>query len=247
MQESFTPITPSKRTVAFVRLMQVGEIAGVLIVGGATIMTGLTIMGEGPLSSIVSIWATNLVMVSLIYLGLRSRGQNWSHLGLAIGKPTWRATGKAFLQSIPIFVGAIVSFVVAAIVMANMVGVPEEADMSKYDYLRGNLLLTMVALLSVYMVSSFAEEVIYRGFLITRAKELGGSGVVTTVLAVAFSSVIFGLVHSDWGIAGMVQATCMGLALGASYLIVKRNLWVTILAHAYMDTILILQMYVATE
>ncbi len=35
----------------------------------------------------------------------------------------------------------------------------------------------------------------------------------------------------------------MGLALGMSYLLVKRNLWVTILAHAYMDTILMLQMY----
>ena len=35
----------------------------------------------------------------------------------------------------------------------------------------------------------------------------------------------------------------MGVALGASYLAVKRNLWVIILAHAYMDTILVLQMY----
>lgn len=35
----------------------------------------------------------------------------------------------------------------------------------------------------------------------------------------------------------------MGLALGTSYLIVKRNLWVTIIAHAYMETILVLQMY----
>ena len=38
----------------------------------------------------------------------------------------------------------------------------------------------------------------------------------------------------------------MGLALGTSYLIVQRNLWVIILAHAYMDTILVLQMYFAT-
>jgi membrane protease YdiL (CAAX protease family) len=37
----------------------------------------------------------------------------------------------------------------------------------------------------------------------------------------------------------------MGLALGVSYLVVGRNLWVTILAHAYMDTILMVQMYLA--
>ncbi len=41
----------------------------------------------------------------------------------------------------------------------------------------------------------------------------------------------------------MVETGFMGLALGMSYLMVKRNLWVTILAHAVMDTILMLQMY----
>ena len=44
----------------------------------------------------------------------------------------------------------------------------------------------------------------------------------------------------------MVQTTFMGLALGASYLVVRRNLWVVILAHAYMDTILMVQMYLAS-
>ena len=131
--------------------------------------------------------------------------------------------------------------------MANLVGMPETADMSKYDYLQGNLAMTILALGSVYVVSSFAEEVIYRGFLITRISELAKDRKSTSRFAIVFSSLIFGLVHSDWGLAGMVQASCMGLALGTSYLMVQRNLWVTILAHAYMDTILILQMYFASK
>lgn len=44
---------------------------------------------------------------------------------------------------------------------------------------------------------------------------------------------------------GIGQTGFMGLALGVSYLIVGRNLWVLILAHAYMDTILMVQMYFA--
>ena len=92
-------------------------------------------------------------------------------------------------------------------------------------------------------MSSFAEEVIYRGFLITRIGELGEGTKTSDCFAIAFSSLVFGLVHSDWGLPGMVQAGCMGVALGLSYLIVGRNLWVMIFAHAYMDTILILQMY----
>ena len=120
--------------------------------------------------------------------------------------------------------------------MANVIGIPEPADMSKYDYLRGNLGLTVVALVSVYFVSSFAEEVIYRGFMITRILELVERKWIAHAFALTVSSLVFGLVHSDWGVPGMVQASSMGLALGIAFLVVRRNLWVTILAHAYMDT-----------
>ena len=158
----------------------------------------------------------------------------------------WRSCLLGFLYSILVFVAAVTAFVFAAILMANIVGMPNGADMSKYDYLRSNLTMTILALLSVYLVSSFAEEVIYRGFMITRITEAAAEGRGTRLLAVIISSAVFGLVHSDWGISGMVQATFMGIALGASYLIVQRNLWVTIFAHAYMDTILVLQMYFAS-
>ena len=44
---------------------------------------------------------------------------------------------------------------------------------------------------------------------------------------------------------GIGQTGFMGLALGVSYLVVGQILWVLILAHAYMDTILMVQMYFA--
>jgi membrane protease YdiL (CAAX protease family) len=180
-----------------------------------------------------------------VYLGLRLRGQRWAHFGLILRFGTWRSVIRALLLSVLVFVAAMAAFVVGAILMANVVGIPEGADMSRYSYLRGNLPMTILALVSVYIVSAFAEEVIYRAFLITRIAELRAGGKAPLGLAVVVSSVVFGLVHSDWGLAGMVQTSFMGLALGVSYLAVRRNLWVTILAHAYMDTILVLQMYFA--
>lgn len=226
--------------------LQLAEIAGVLVVGAGTILIGLAMLGHGIVASIVSVWAANVFMLVVIYVGLRSREQGWSHFGLKPGPPSGKSIVFAVLKSVPVFLAAIIAFAAGAILMANLVGMPEPADMSKYDYLKGNLWMTILALGSVYLVSSFAEEVIYRGFLITRVSELAGDGNLACCFAVVFSSLIFGLVHSDWGIAGMVQATCMGLALGTSYLILRRDLWVTILAHAYMDTILVLQMYFAT-
>ncbi|MCA9186877.1 MAG: CPBP family intramembrane glutamic endopeptidase [Pirellulaceae bacterium] len=129
--------------------------------------------------------------------------------------------------------------------MSLVVGRPEAADVEKYNFLQGNLPLTLLALGSVYLISAFAEEVIYRGFLMTRIGEMSARRRWSRPVALVVSSLAFGLIHSDWGFAGMVQASCMGVALGTSYLIVRRNLWVTILAHAYMDTILVLQTYLS--
>ena len=102
-----------------------------------------------------------------------------------------------------------------------------------------------LVLAAVYLASSFGEEVTYRGFLITRIAELGSGGKGAWRLGVLASSIAFGLIHFAWGPAGMVQTGFMGLALGVSYLAVGRRLWVLVLAHAYMDTILLLQVYFA--
>jgi membrane protease YdiL (CAAX protease family) len=81
--------------------------------------------------------------------------------------------------------------------------------------------------------------------LINRIAELGAGGEGAWRLAVVTSAVVFGLVHYAWGITGVVQTGFMGLALGVSYLVVGRNLWIVILAHGYMDTIFMVQMYFA--
>ena len=70
---------------------------------------------------------------------------------------------------------------------------------------------------------------------------------MAVVLAVILSSVIFGLIHFDWGPMGIVQTGFMGLVLGICYIRLKKRLWILILAHAYMDTILMVQMYMASN
>lgn len=105
--------------------------------------------------------------------------------------------------------------------------------------------MLVLSLAGVYIVSSFGEEVIYRAFLINRISELGSNNKTTRILAVVISSIIFGLAHYSWGSMGIIQTTFMGLALGGSYLYLKRKIWVLIIAHAYMDTILMVQLYLS--
>ena len=103
--------------------------------------------------------------------------------------------------------------------------------------------MLFLSLGSVYLISSFGEEIIYRAFLINRIAQLGVSSKYGSAIAVIMSSAIFGLVHYQWGPMGMIQTGFMGLVFGICYIKLKKRLWILILAHAYMDTILIVKMY----
>ena len=134
---------------------------------------------------------------------------------------------------------------IGAVVMVNITGRPEPADMSGYNYLSGNLPMLFLVLAGVFVASSVGEEVLYRGFLITRLEELGGGGKNALRAALLVSAVIFGLIHFTWGPMGVVQTAFMGLALGLAFVILKRALWPLIMAHFSMDAILMVQMYLA--
>ena len=224
---------------------QVGEIVALFVVALAVIVLAGPLAGENPVAGQGVVWVANILMLVMVWLGLRLRGQGWAHFGLSFRGASRRIVVRAVLLSLVVFVAAVAAFLVGAIVMANIVGIPEGADMSGYNYLSGNLPMLILALVAVYIVSSFGEEVVYRAFLINRIAELGGGGKTAWRVAVLISSVVFGFAHYGWGAMGIGQTGFMGLALGVSYLVVGRNLWVMILAHAYMDTILMVQMFFA--
>ncbi|RLD28033.1 MAG: CPBP family intramembrane metalloprotease [Bacteroidetes bacterium] len=189
------------------------------------------------------IWFANIIMLSIVFIGLKLRGENLIHFGFGFKKFSWKFGLKTFFQSIIVFILALAGFIVGSIIMANITGIPESSDMSNYDYLKDNIWMLFLTLGGVYIVSSIGEEVIYRAFLINRISELGLSTKTGKVITVIISAIIFGLAHYSWGLMGIVQTGFMGLALGFCYIFLKRRIWVLIFAHAYMDTILMLQMY----
>lgn len=215
----------------------------IAILGPATFLLTTAPMAHGdPLRFQALVWVTNGLMLALVWAGLRLRGQNWSHFGLRFARPTPRVVFRAVGVSLIVLAAAVLAFLVGAVVAANIFGVPEGPNTSGYGYMRGNLPMLLGALAAAYVMSSFGEEVFYRGFLIHRLAELAG-GPRRWALAVVVSATVFGLAHFSWGPSGMIQTGFMGLALGVAYLRLEKNLWMTTLAHAYMDTILFVQMY----
>ena len=226
---------------------QIGEIAVLFLIPIAIIMAVQSLSGGSPGAQQLAVPLAILLMIAFVWLGLRLRGQTWAHFGLTFRWGTRKSVVRTFLQSLVVLAGTLALFVGAAIVMQSIITQPEEADMSEYNSLQGNLPALVVMLLGSYITASFGEEIIYRAFLMNRIAELGSGSRAAWAWAVVLSSLAFGAAHYTWGFAGMVQTTFMGLALGVAYLVVGRNLWVTNLAHGYMDTMLLLQMYFAAS
>lgn len=204
-------------------------------------------VGEDLIRSYGVVWVANLLMLAMIWTSLKLRGQSWKEFGLTF-KPVGLKQGlRVFGQSLVVFVFAVGCFILGAIIMANITGIPESADFSRYDFLKDNLGGLLLSLLGVYFISSFAEEVIYRAFLINRIVEITQSFKYSKTMAVLLSSVFFGLIHYEWGAMGMVQTGFMGLAMGISYFVLKKRLWTLIIAHIYMDTLLFVQIYLASN
>ncbi len=235
------------RKLSHNRIYKIGEILFLFITAFLFIKLIDPLVSDNLLLKQAVIWSANILMLIIVWTGLKLRGENWKHFGLTFKSISGKEALKTFLLSLLVLVLAVAGFILGSIIMANITGIPEEANMSSYDYLKNNFGMLMLTLVGVYIVSSFGEEVVYRGFLITRITELGFDEKKGRVIAVIISSIIFGLAHYEWGPMGIVQTGFMGLALGICYIKLKKRLWILILAHAYMDTVLMIQLYLANN
>jgi membrane protease YdiL (CAAX protease family) len=91
-------------------------------------------------------------------------------------------------------------------------------------------------LVIVWTWAAFGEEFGYRGYLLSRAAELGGGSRAAWLVGTVLVAVLFGLGHFYKGPAGVVDSSLAGLLLGAAYLAAGRNLWACVLAHGFIDT-----------
>jgi len=147
----------------------------------------------------------------------------------------------------PIWIFAILAvFVVAQnlvpIAINQFIELPQP-DMSRYDFIRGNLLAAIGMGIGLPVLAAVPEEIIYRGFLIERLDTLIGEMKGSAVLAVMLQALIFGSVHFQWGLGGMLMTVIMGLVWGFAFLWCGRNLWIVILAHSLAHVALVTTIY----
>jgi len=91
--------------------------------------------------------------------------------------------------------------------------------------------------------AAFGEEIGYRGYLLNRAADAAGRTKFAYWLAVVAVAVLFGYGHYYKGAAGMIDSGMAGLILGITYLLSGRNLWACILAHGFIDTVMVVAVF----
>ncbi len=201
------------------------------------------IAGENLLLTQAIIWVANVILIVLVWQTQKLRGEHFRDLGLRALPNSPKKIFSTLLWSLVVFITALIAFVSGASIAAMLGVSTPAADVGGYDYLKDNPLLFVLSLCGVYLVSSFGEEYVYRGYLIDRAMSLVRKRWQKNTLAIVFSALFFGLAHYGWGLAGIIQTTFMGAVLAGFYLVLKRRLIILILAHAYMDTLLFASIY----
>jgi uncharacterized protein len=171
----------------------------------------------------------------LFVLGLmsaRMRDGSVASLGLVKPKSWMRVVLVALAAAIArILLGTIAIDPLTALVW------PPARTPEGVNEITGNVLVAAQWLGIVWTFAAFGEEIGYRGYIVTRTADIGGQTRASAGIGVALSAILFGFGHYYKGPAGVVDDVFAGLILGAAYMAAGRNLWASILAHGFIDTI----------
>jgi membrane protease YdiL (CAAX protease family) len=173
-------------------------------------------------------------VVVLFVLGLASiwlRDGRWSSMGFK--RPaSWR---RIFLIAL---VAAGVRILLGQFVIEPITGFfwapPSAPELA--SEIAGNVKVALLVLLLVWTFAAFGEEIAYRGYLLTRAADIGRRSIMAYWLGIVVVSILFGYGHYYKGPSGIIDSGIAGLILGAAYMVAGRNLWACVLTHGFIDT-----------
>ena len=175
------------------------------------------------------------------------RKESWSSFGLR-GLRRWWSFPLVLPQAVLataciIGIGAGMAFLGDFLGFWSVEGTQEGVE-DRWGNIEGNLPVYLTWLAIAWTSAAFGEEIFFRGYLIDRIGKLLPKARWASFVAILIPALIFGIAHAYYqGIRGLVVTGMIGLALGALYLLNKRNLWPNILAHGAVDTLAFTAMY----
>lgn len=172
-----------------------------------------------------------IVLCALGLLSVRLRDGGWSAMGFT--RPaSWRRIVVIALTA------AGVRILLGQFIIEPVTGFfwPPPSAPALANEITGNVRIALLALLLVWTFAAFGEEIAYRGYLLTRAADIGKRSTMAYWLGIVLVSILFGYGHYYKGTSGIIDSGIAGLILGAAYMVAGRNLWACVLTHGFIDT-----------
>ncbi len=169
---------------------------------------------------------------------IRLRNLRWRDVGLRRPDSLWKTIGLAL--SVAAIYQALDILIIGPL-LQRLTG--QAIDLTQFDNLRGSLVYLCAYIIISWTLAALLEEMFFRGYLFNRVNDFAGKGRAGIIIALLVSSVIFGAGHFYQGITGVFDTLIAGFVLGLLYLAGKRNLWLPILTHGFIDSIGFLLIY----
>jgi membrane protease YdiL (CAAX protease family) len=184
------------------------------------------------------------ILAVLAVLSMRLRAGRWAWSTLGFKRPASWARVVAIAAGATALRVVLGEFVIDPLTAHFW---PPAIEPSMVNEITGNLGAFLLYIPIVWGFAAFGEEISYRGYLLNRTGHAGGGSNAAFWVAVLVSSVLFGYGHFYKGPAGIVDSGMAGVILGSAYLLSGRNLWVTILAHGFIDTFALTLAYLGLD
>ncbi|HNP17130.1 MAG TPA: CPBP family intramembrane metalloprotease [Fulvivirga sp.] len=188
----------------------------------------------------IAIWCS---IITATYF-IRRRNTDWFSFGLTLpkGKREWlKSVGLAILTVIVVFL--LMGLILDPIL--SHYGLEKPADVAdRFQFFLGKpLVFISYLIIVVWIGAALGEELLMRGFLLNQLAHLFGNTKWTWFLALSFHAIIFGMLHSYQGLAGIITTTFIALIFGVVYIISNKRLFPVILAHLIINTISLTAFY----
>ncbi len=189
----------------------------------------MKLMAKYPVVFFVATLISLGLLFALVYVAVRREGQSFKSLGF--DQHRW----KHVLQGLTIFI-ALALLAKVMKVLLTALGYPPLNELSLLTpHSPGGLLMAG----SMALISGIFEETAYRGYFLTRLRNLTPQGWPAKLrwgIPVFCSAVVFGLGHTWEGVDAAVMTTVIGLALALLFLY-TRSIWPVIIAHFLLNSI----------
>ncbi|MBI1210056.1 MAG: CPBP family intramembrane metalloprotease [Alphaproteobacteria bacterium] len=178
------------------------------------LVLGSVLIGVPIAALIVLVWAW-LSYTPLSEIGLK-RPKSW--LGALV---------------VGVVVGIGLKLLMKSVLLPYLGAPPTNAAFHSYQ---GDLRGFLIEVPQLIVLVGFAEELVFRGYLINRLQAVFGTSAVAGIAAVIVSAAIFGPLHYFMqGYWGALQATIIGIVFAGAYLLNGQRLWSLIFAHSAFD------------